>query len=312
MTDLKMSPDEAGLDVTLWETGRSVPSDAPEDDMPLIVVWTSACAELSVTLTAAQLKGDIRYLYASSRDGDARDIQPFDSAAPTSVAAMRDVGLVFIAVDPKVDSDLTVAYEVSRAARDAGVFVVAVVAQAGASASDVHTVEAGLLRAFDSLIIVRGGGIRAQSLACTVIGHIAGGLKVAPPVCTDLADVQAILSGAIVSVGVGDALRAGIAREADRACDATKRAMRDVGYSKIATATGALVVIAGDYSVRLSEISRVTHQVGDLVRADDATVVPTVHLQPVTRDDFRVILLIAHRPVADDAGNQAALLNRDH
>jgi len=262
--------------------------------MPLVVVCTSAVADLSIALTEAHIQGDIRYLLASAPTAEkSRNGPPFNNGIPTSFADMPNVGLVFIAVNPEVESDLTVACEVSRAARTVGLFVVALLAQMTSSRCN-RVSESALLREFDSIINLRKWA-RSRLLACDVIGHLAGGLKVAPPVCTDLADVQAILRGAIVSVGVGEAIGSPNLHEAGTGRDAAELAIRDVGHSQVASATGVIVVIAGNHSVRLSEISRVTHQVGDLVTSDNAAVIPSVHIEPDMRDHLKVMLLTAHR-----------------
>lgn len=297
MNDMKMSSDEVVRDVILWETGHSKPSDAPENDMPVVVVCTSACADLSTELTGAGLEGDIRYLSASaSASGNARSDPPSSSSVPASIAALSDVGLVFVAVDPRVERDVEVANEVSRAARKAKLFVVALVAQTTASTCDARGGDGGLLRTFDSVIKLRADWSEAQSLACSVIGHLAGGLKVAPPVCTDLADVHAILRDAVVSVGVGEAIDSPKLHEGDRARDAAELAIHNVGLSEVAHATGVIVAIRCNNSVLLSEISHVTHQVGNLVNSADALVIPTVHVEASARDGFCVLVLVARSP----------------
>ncbi|WP_166679086.1 hypothetical protein [Paraburkholderia sp. BL6665CI2N2] len=296
MNNPKMPPNEAALDVTLWETGRAVLNPGADNDMPLIVVSTSARVGLNSALTANRIEGDIRYLYAlPTTAGRSPPIPPFDSAIAISLATFVEVGLVFIAVDPQVEGDLSVASSVSRVAREAGLFVVALIAQTAEPSSDGRMHERDLLRAFDSVIALRASWPEAKPLACNIIRHIAGGLKVAPPVCTDLADVQGILRGAIVSVGVGEAEGSASAGDADRASGAATRAIVDVGRSRIAAATGLIVAIAGNHSVRLSEISRVTHLVGDLVESADALVIPTVHVDARAPDGFRVLVFVAYR-----------------
>ncbi|MBT2794743.1 hypothetical protein [Paraburkholderia strydomiana] len=299
MHDMKMPPDKAALSLKLWETGRSKSSDDPENDMPLVVICTSACADLGVELAEARLEGDVRYLLAStSTSENGRDV-PFGDAVRTSFAAMSNVGIAFIAVNPEVDSDLTVACEVARAARRGGLFAVALITQRAAPTCNAGVLQTGLLRAFDAAIELRAEWPQARSLACDVVRHLAGGLKVAPPVCTDLADVQGILRGAIVSVGVGEAMDSPDQHEGARERDAVERAIRDVGRLQVESATGVIVVITGDCSIRLLEIARATHQVGGLVKAENAAVIPTVHVAPATRDRFRIILLAAHRPIPD-------------
>ncbi|MGY6128028.1 hypothetical protein ACW9YV_21960 (plasmid) [Paraburkholderia strydomiana] len=301
MAGLKMSPENEAPSFGLWETGRSKSSDDPENDMPLVVICTSACADLGVALAEARLEGDVRYLLASTSASENDRGEPFGDAVRTAFAAMSNVGLVFIAVNPDAASDLTVACEVASAARRGGLFAVALSMQRAAPTCDGGLLQAGLLREFDAVIELRAQWPQARSLACDVVRHLAGGLKVAPPVCTDLADVQGILRGAIVSVGVGEAMDSPDLHTGARESDAVERAIRDVGSLQVESATGVIVVIAGDCSVRLLEIARATHQVGGLVKAEDAAVVPTVHVEPATRDRFRIILLAAHRPIPDRA-----------
>jgi len=297
MASLKMSPENEAPSFRLWETGRSKSSDDPENDMPLVVICTSACADLGVALTTAQLKGDIRYLSAStSSDGDLRDIPRFGTVVPEPIAAMRHVGLVFIAVDLEVDVDLSVACKVAHAARQTGLFVVALAMSTTSSTCDDRLPETERLREFDSVVSLRDERVRALLLACDIVGHIAGGLKVVPPVCTDLADVQAILRGAIVSVGLGEAIRSPNLLDRGSEWDAAEIAIRNLGRSEVSSATGVIVAIASNCSVRLSEISGVTHQVGDVVTGSSALVIPTVHIEPGERDYFKVMLLAAHRP----------------
>lgn len=295
MNRVAIAPNEATPDFTLWETGRAVLNSDTDEHMPMIVVSTSACAGLNNALAADHIEGDIRYLYALPKTaGSLREVPPFEGAIAVSVATLRNVGMVFIAVDPQVQSDLSVALSVSHVAREAGLFVVALVAQADFL---VHArmQESMLPRAFDSVIDLRTAWTNGQSLACNIIKHIAGGLRVAPPVCTDLADVQGILRGAIVTVGVGESAGPTSADEMGRGWRAAALAIEDVGFQNLAAATGVIVAIAGGHSVSLSEISRVTHQVGDLVKSADALVIPTVHFEPNAHDQVKVTLLVANR-----------------
>ncbi|MFM0434853.1 hypothetical protein PQQ84_00200 [Paraburkholderia strydomiana] len=299
MTDVKMSPDDVAPRLRLWETGRSKSSDDPENDMPLAVICTSACADLGVALAEARLEGDVRYLLASTSAWENERDGQFGDAVRTSFAAMSDVGLVFIAVNPEADSDLAVACEVARVARRGGLFAVAFITQRAAPTCNGGAIPTELLRAFDAVIELRAEWPQARSLACDVVRHLAGGLKVAPPVCTDLADVQGILRGAIVSVGVGEAMDSPDLHDGARERDAVERAIRDVGSLQVESATGVIVVITGDCCVRLLEIARATHQVGGLVKAENAAVIPTVHVEPATHGHFRIFLLAAHRPIPD-------------
>ncbi|PRY03205.1 FtsZ family protein [Paraburkholderia sp. BL25I1N1] len=260
----------------------------------MVVVSTGACSSLNGALNAERIEGDIRYLHALPKTaGSLLEVSQSDGAIAISLATMREMGLMFIVVDPQVESDLAVASSVSHAAREAGLFVVALVAQTAEPSSDGRMHECDLLRAFDSVIALRAAWPEAQPFACNIIRHISGGLKVAPPVCTDLADVQGILGGAIVTVGVGEAEGPPSTGERGRAWDAAALAILDVGRVDVAAATGVIVAIAGSHSVRLSEISRVTHQVGDLVESADALVIPTVHVEASAPDGFRVLLLVA-------------------
>ncbi|PTR03791.1 FtsZ family protein [Paraburkholderia sp. GV068] len=294
MNNLNRSPDESGSDVILWEMGRAVRSSDAGNDMPVDVVFTSACTGLNSALADARIQGDIRYILALPTTAEvSREARLFDSAPAISTAAPRWVGLLFIVVDPQVEGDLSVASSVSRIAREAGLFVVALAAQSEEPPSDGKLRERNLLQAFDSVIALHAARPEAQQLACRVIKHIAGGLRVAPPVCTDLADVQGILRGAVVSIGVGEAEGPHSTGQPDRAFKATARAIVDAGRSALADAAGVIVAIAGNHSIRLSEIYRVTHRVAGLVVSPEAFVIPTVRVDASASDGFRVLLLVA-------------------
>ncbi|CAN7160478.1 hypothetical protein LJR022_000143 [Paraburkholderia hospita] len=296
MNDLETPLDEAAINVTLWEVGRAGLNDAADLHMPLIVVGTRERVDLISALMASDIEGDIQYLYALPMG----DIPSFGGAVQTSVAAASRAGLVFIAVDPDVESDLLVACAVSRAVRESGLFAVALFAQSAASLVDAHIRANGLRLDFDSVIVLRDAWPDAQALACNIIGQLAGGLKASPPVCTDLADVQEILRGAAVTVGIGHARGVMEDSKAGRVWDATVRAIRDVGSTCVETASGILVIVSGSHSVRLREIARAMHLVREL-SASESMVIPAAFEDDYMGDGVQIMLLAAHRTTADRA-----------
>lgn len=245
--------------------------DGEADVTPLVTVATSSDgASDAVTVNGSQTAGGLK---------------EFDGA-----------DLVVILASAEEPDGLRLSGVVARAAHAAGTQVFAMLAQPpfppGVS---VRTVAAEIADCIDALIFIPSDphtSMAQHVLAAYVaaaVGGISGDVQLRAPVGADFLDVRRTF------IGAGEAFTGvGLATGTDRARRAAKVALAEIGPTRLAMATGVLILVAGARSLRLREIAAATYAVHEAA-SHDSRVALAVHYDERLGEAVRVTLIVAER-----------------